>query len=108
MREVGLPPTDDGAPKGKDTGQHMTHIIDHDGPFAEACAAFLAKHGTTLYHDRFGADDGKKRTRNAASKTKYKCPSCGSNAWAKPDSNLRCGDCQEKMESADAPEEGAG
>jgi ribosomal protein L37AE/L43A len=85
----------------------MHHTIDKDGPFAQACAAFLAKHGTTLYHDRLGDDDGKKRKRKAASKTKYTCLSCGSNAWAKPDINLWCGDCQEQMEPAEPPDENA-
>jgi transcription elongation factor Elf1 len=43
----------------------------------------------------------------AASKTKYTCPGCGLNAWAKPEVNLVCGDCGETMEpeTADAEEE---
>lgn len=28
-----------------------------------------------------------------ASKTKFSCPDCGRNAWAKPDSILLCGTC---------------
>lgn len=31
------------------------------------------------------------------SKTKYTCPNCGLNAWAKPKANLACGDCLVKM-----------
>jgi Zn finger protein HypA/HybF involved in hydrogenase expression len=33
------------------------------------------------------------------SKTKYSCPSCGQNAWAKPDSVLVCGECMDPMEA---------
>lgn len=33
------------------------------------------------------------RSRKAASKTKYTCPLCGANAWAKPSSLLVCGAC---------------
>jgi hypothetical protein len=34
----------------------------------------------------------------AASKTEFSCLTCGSNAWAKPNTNLICGDCMEPME----------
>ena len=39
-----------------------------------------------------------------ASKTKYTCPDCGLNAWAKPDSNLVCDDCQSAMTSIERKE----
>ena len=29
-------------------------------------------------------------------KTKYTCPTCGANAWAKPDAQLICGACYEE------------
>jgi hypothetical protein len=35
------------------------------------------------------------------SKTKFTCPSCGQNAWAKPDAALICGTCEEPMETRD-------
>lgn len=35
-----------------------------------------------------------------ASKTKFTCPECGANAWAKPDANVGCWDCQELMLAA--------
>jgi hypothetical protein len=40
----------------------------------------------------------------AASKTKFTCPGCGANAWGKPDLNLVCGDCDERMEAEEAGE----
>ena len=31
-------------------------------------------------------------------RTKYTCPACGVNAWAKPDTVLRCGTCEVLLE----------
>jgi hypothetical protein len=43
-----------------------------------------------------------KASKKAASKTKYTCPTCAANAWAKPDTSLICGDCSEPMEAEPA------
>ncbi len=102
MRDIGLIPTSTGQPGGKETGQKVTHLIDEAGRFAKACAAFLATSPAILYHDRAG--EGEARKKKAASTTKYTCLTCGTNAWAKPDTNHICGDCAEPME----PEEAAG
>jgi SprT-like family len=100
MREVGLIPTDTGEPGGREVGQKVTHMIEEGGRFAKACTAFLAKTGPILYQDRAGEGDaGKARKKKAASKTKYTCPGCELNAWAKPDANLWCGSCEEQMEA---------
>jgi hypothetical protein len=48
--------------------------------------------------DLDGDDAEAARRRKAASKTKYTCPACELNAWAKPGVNLVCGDCGETME----------
>jgi hypothetical protein len=96
MREVGLIPTDTGQPGGKETGQAVTHLVEKGGRFDTVCAAYLATKPTFLYHDRAGDEETRKK--KAASKTKYTCPGCGLNAWAKPDANLVCGDCGERME----------
>jgi SprT-like family len=98
MRDIGLIPTDTGQPGGKDTGQKVTHLVEPDGRFAKACAAFLARHPTILYHDRAGEGEAT-RKKKAASKTKYTCPDCEQNAWAKPDAHLICGDCDQAMEA---------
>ncbi len=109
MREVGLIPTSTGQPGGKETGQKVTHLIEERGAYAQACARLLAKHPAILYHDRAGdGEEGRAaRKKKAASKTKYTCGSCGANAWAKPSTNLWCGDCQEPMH-AEEQEEGEG
>jgi predicted SprT family Zn-dependent metalloprotease len=105
MREIGLTPVaigGTGQPNGKDTGEKVTHTIAEAGRFAKACAAFLATGAVILYHDRAG--QGEARKKKAASKTRYTCPDCQANAWAKPDTHLVCGDCSEKMQA----EEGKG
>ena len=37
--------------------------------------------------------NGGERKKKAASKTKYTCPTCGANTWAKPETKLICGVC---------------
>ena len=107
MRSVGLTPTSTGQPGGKDTGQKVTHIIEEGGRFDKACTAYLATAPAILYHDRAGDGEAATRKKKAASKTKYSCPTCDLNAWAKPDAKLICGKCKKVME-AEEPEEGEG
>ena len=99
MREIGLTPTDTGLPGGKDTGQKVTHMIEEGGRFERACTAYLATAPAILYHDRAGDGEAAARKKKAASKTKYTCPACGLNAWAKPDTHLICGECHEELET---------
>lgn len=100
MREVGLIPSSTGEPGGKETGQKVSHYIEAGGRFERAAAAYLATGAAILYHDRAGdAEATKTRRKKAASKTKYTCPGCGQNAWARPEANLICGDCREAMEA---------
>jgi hypothetical protein len=101
MREIGLIATDTGEAGGKETGQKVTHMIEPGGRFERACAAFLAKHPAILYHDRAGEGDATAK-KKAASKTKFTCPDCEQNAWAKPDAHLVCGDCEKPMEAETA------
>jgi predicted SprT family Zn-dependent metalloprotease len=98
MRQIGLIPTDTGEEGGKETGQKMHHLIDEGGNFKRACVSLLASHPAILYSDR-ALDKDKTRKKKLASKTKYTCPSCGLNAWAKPAALFICGDCQLPMES---------
>jgi predicted SprT family Zn-dependent metalloprotease len=96
MREVGLIPSDTGQPGGKETGQRVSDYPEPGGRFERACTAYLATNAAILYHDRAGDGTRKKK---AASKTKYTCPVCELNAWAKPGVYLVCGDCEEDMEA---------
>jgi predicted SprT family Zn-dependent metalloprotease len=98
MREIGLIPTATGEIGGKETGQKMSHLIDETGSFKRACQSLLASHPAILYSDR-ALEEDKVRKKKLASKTKYSCPSCGLNAWAKPGAPLVCGECQLPMQS---------
>jgi SprT-like family len=101
MREVGLIPTDTGEQGGKEVGQKVTHYIEAGGRFERSCTAYLATAPAILYHDRAGnGEEATTRLKKAASKTKFTCPACGLNAWAKPDATLKCGTCEEVMEPA--------
>lgn len=90
MKEIGLQPSTTGEPGGKETGQRMTHYIVAGGPYATAYAELQAG-GLRL--DWQSAPEGKQSKAKKASKTKFTCPDCGQNAWAKPDTALICGAC---------------
>ena len=95
MKEVGLFPSHTGEPGGKETGQRVTHYIIADGAFAASFARLRSAGFALRWQSR--VDEGGQR-KKAASKTKYTCPNCGRNAWAKPDSELICGGCYDKGE----------
>jgi predicted SprT family Zn-dependent metalloprotease len=100
MRAVGLIPIALGQPEGTETGQKVHHAIDPAGRFAQAATEFLRGATTLLYQDRQrSAEAERTRKAKAASKTKYTCPECGLNAWAKPEAHLLCGDCEEPMQA---------
>jgi hypothetical protein len=95
MKEIGLQPTDTGAPGGKETGQSVTHCILAGGAYAKAYAK-LRTRGFQLRWQSLSAGPQAKAKR--ASKTKFTCPDCGQNAWAKPDALLICGLCYDEGE----------
>jgi predicted SprT family Zn-dependent metalloprotease len=98
MREIGLIPSATGELGGKETGQKMTHVIEVNGRFVNSALKLLEEHPTILYHDRSNDSDTASK-KKAASKTKYTCPGCGLNAWAKPEVSLICGNCKELMQT---------
>jgi len=104
MREVGLIPSATGELGGKETGQQMTHVIDETGRIFQSATKLLLEHPTILYHDRSSEND-KTRKKKAASKTKYTCPECGLNAWAKPEALLICGSCEVPLLAEDVGSE---
>lgn len=95
MLSIGLIPSSTGEPDGKQTGQSMTHYIEPGGLFQTEAARFLA--AASLEWNAAGTNSEKLRKSNS-SKTKFSCPSCGCNAWAKPTARLICGECEEEME----------
>jgi hypothetical protein len=95
MAKVGLIASDTGQEGGKQTGPRMTHYIE-DGGVYHTCADALIESGFTI--PWLGVDMSTKAKPKTNSKTKYTCPTCELNAWAKPEANLTCGDCNETME----------
>ena len=99
MVAIGLMPSDTGAPGGKQTGQQMSHYIIKGGPFDRSAETLLAQGFRLNWQSAdFTGQTGK--TAKERSKTKFTCPSCGQNAWAKPDAALICGACEESMEAS--------
>lgn len=92
MKEIGLQPSTTGGPNGKETGQHVTHYIIPGGPYAKAYAKLKAR-GFELRWQSAPIDPQAKV--KLASKTKFTCPECGQNAWAKSEALLGCGACYE-------------
>jgi predicted SprT family Zn-dependent metalloprotease len=95
MQEVGLIPSNTGAEGGKQTGQKVSHYIEKGGQFEQTVQKFLETYPAVLYQDMHDAEKSRKK---AESKTKYTCPSCHQNAWAKPNAALVCGTCGEPMQ----------
>jgi hypothetical protein len=100
MKEIGLYPSDTGAPAGKETGQRVSHYVIEGGAFDRAFADLERQGIGELFADRWAEDEktAKTRAKKAASKTSFECPGCGLKAWAKADARLMCGDCETHME----------
>jgi hypothetical protein len=99
MKQVGLAPSSTGEPGGKETGQRVNHYIVEGGPYAQAYAHLAATGYVLHWQSKPESVQGRGKT---ASKTKYTCPDCGLNAWAKPDAHLVCGDCERPLEQQPA------
>lgn len=93
MKAIGLQPSDTAEPGGKETGQKVSHYIVPKGAYARAYAK-LAATGFQLHWQSAPASATAPAKR--ASKTKFTCPDCGQNAWAKADSLLICGECYDE------------
>jgi hypothetical protein len=79
---------------GKQTGQRVTHYIEHGGPFEEACRELIENGHEIRYVE---LSDPTVRKKKAESKSKYTCDQCDQNAWGKPDLKLRCDHCDVPM-----------
>lgn len=109
MAELGLMPSTTGAPGGRKTGQRMSHYIIPGGKFHNACQELLERGFNLPWLDRTlelvlatlseakarrlkeqMARTARKKDRQKASKTKFTCPRCGLNAWAKPSAKIGC------------------
>jgi predicted SprT family Zn-dependent metalloprotease len=87
MKQIGLQPV--AVNGGGETGQSVTHSIIPDGAYQQAYKALKATGFAPLaWESAPAAKNGSK-----SSKTKYTCPDCNQNAWAKPGAVLLCGEC---------------
>jgi hypothetical protein len=107
MKVIGLHPSDTGKEGGREVGDRVSHYIIADGPFARACDGLLKTGFDLAYVEMWqegqgGIEARKKAKAKAASKTKFSCPGCGLNAWAKPDAAIICGACQVALEASGA------
>src|SRR5215211_1055217 len=73
--------------------QSVSHYSISGGPYARAYVK-LAAQGFQLHWQSAPVD--KQGKAKKSSKTKFTCPECGQNAWAKPDALLLCGECYEE------------
>jgi hypothetical protein len=80
-------------------GQKVSHYIKARSRFERVCAELVKEDFDPLYVELWGAAGEKTRKTKAASKTRYSCPECGTNAWARPDVHLVCGERDERMEA---------
>lgn len=96
MEAIGLCPSRTGKPDGKWTGQQMSHYILAGGPFAVSCATLLKRGFTISWMDR-AREEPAGAAKLTNTRTKYTCPVCEINAWAKPDVVLICGECNEEL-----------
>lgn len=119
MKRVGLTPSTTGRPGGKETGHSVSHYVTPRGAYADAfrdwsdqglrlewAGSIQQLPAEPAEGDDNSEDEGETRAeKSRKSKTKFTCPDCQQNAWAKPTANIVCGDCLKRMESPDAPAE---
>lgn len=107
MFSIGLMPSTTGEPGGAATGDRMSHFILEHGLFHDVCRAFLGKYrlvwesaATTAAKPSAGGQ-GKFGTppepRKTQTRTKFTCPNCGLNSWAKPDALFDCHSCSAEV-----------
>jgi len=112
MERIGLMPSDTGAPGGKRTGQRVTHYIVDGAAFDAAAVVFLTGRVAVDWASNGSGAKSKAAKASARSKTKYTCPACGQNAWAKPGAWLACANAEDHEEGEpvimEAEEDGAG
>lgn len=110
MEELGLMPSDTGAPGGARLGYKMSHYIVAGGAFERA---FDAMPEACRLPWMCGIDDeargGKKSKKEAKKeqeaarkvKVKYSCPGCALNVWGRAGLRLCCEDCDQALVTAD-------
>jgi hypothetical protein len=98
MMEVGLNPSDTGAPGGNIYGYSMTHFVIDGGPFDRAAGDLLGSGWRLNWEERLRfPSPGLSGTGSPAdgnqTRKKFVCLKCGMAAWAKFTASLVCGTC---------------
>lgn len=93
MKEVGLQPFNVKNPE-KETGASCSDRPIPGGVFETCFEEMPTEFQLPFMHI---AVPSKHKAAKKASKTKYTCPECETNAWAKPETKLVCGECMVKM-----------
>ena len=96
MKLNGLQPTSTGMADGRETGQHMTHLIVHGGKFEQSYKRLAASKWRLNLESALRPNQQK----GPSSKTKFTCVKCGQNAWGKPDLAVTCTPCRVPMRAA--------
>jgi hypothetical protein len=101
MHSIGLMPSATGKPGGAPTGDHMSHYIIENGPFLPVCRTFLENYRLTWESAGINLSASGTGTQSTISKmqtrSKFTCPNCGLNAWAKPDALMDCHSCSTEV-----------
>jgi hypothetical protein len=106
MFSVGLMPSTTGEPGGHMTGDRVSHFILESGAFIRVCRKFLERYRLVWESagiERSASISGSNKLRsveNVASKaptrSKFTCPNCRLNVWAKPDALVDCHSCSQE------------
>lgn len=106
MIKIGLMPSSTGKEGGAITGIRMSEYIILGGPFDYVFQEYLSTGDKfvwtvrpTNFSDKTSEQDGNNTVSECKrrSKTKYTCPACTLNAWAKPGAKLVCGSCSTSL-----------
>lgn len=101
MHRVGLMASATGKPGGAKTGDSVSHYVLEDGRFSPVCRDFLKQRrlvwepALPISKEGAGAA-GTKEVPKSQTRSKFTCPNCGLNAWAKPDAVIDCHRCSEE------------
>ena len=100
MHSIGLMPSSTGEPGGRVTGDRVSHYILKGQSFDIACQGFLRQY-QLVWESAVDEITSSSTARPIAAetkqtRTKFTCPNCGLNAWAKPGARIDCHGCSEE------------
>lgn len=100
MEAIGLITSDTEEEGGRRVGAKMSHYIEEGGKF-DVAACRMIENGFAFTWSSVPSAEPTKKKKSGGTRDKYTCPDCDTNVWAKPETNIMCGDCEVKMEEAD-------